>query len=101
MSAFTPLAAILGILFGGGMMYLYLGKINKKRMNEALDFIEKNPEKFNTLKSEPIDQGKKEGETPKEEPAKDPAPSSSNQDEVKEENVDEKLEEEIKENPVQ
>lgn len=77
MNPLMPLAAILGIFFGGAMMYLYLGRVNKKLINQALDYMEKNPEKFDTLKSEDIDQSNREGESHKEEPKQVPAPSSS------------------------
>ncbi len=83
MSAFTPLAAILGIIFGGVMMYLYLGRVNKKLLKEAVDYLEKNPDLFNTLESETVDRVKKEGEIPKENLQNSSAPSSFNNEEDK------------------
>lgn len=82
MDASTILAIILGIAIGVGGSFWYIKKKSKGLIQQAMDILNKNggvipslPGIINTLKSEVIDQAKKEGDIPKEEPLKAPAPS--------------------------
>lgn len=65
MSEYSPLFAVLGILFGLFVMYLYIKRRNKKQVQEAMDKLEKEIEEVNTHMSEGDDQPNKVEDTRK------------------------------------